>query len=77
MLLFDFRFVLPIGATVNMNGSALYEAVAPIFIAQVLLFTSYFSTLIIELKSLGNLKNSIIYRFVILNFHIRWFGCNL
>ena len=29
------RFVLPIGATVNMNGSALYEAVAPIFIAQV------------------------------------------
>ena len=28
------RFVLPLGATVNMNGTALYEALAVLFLAQ-------------------------------------------
>lgn len=29
------RFVIPVGATINMNGTALYQAIATIFLAQV------------------------------------------
>lgn len=34
------RFVMPLGTTVNMNGTALYEATTVIFLAQVIVLLS-------------------------------------
>ena len=41
------RFMLPVGATINMDGTALYEAVAAVFIAQVNNFDTSIDKIII------------------------------
>ena len=41
------RFMLPVGATINMDGTALYEAVAAVFIAQVENLDTNFAKVII------------------------------
>lgn len=41
------RFILPIGATINMDGTALYEAVGPIFIAQMNDITLSFGQIVV------------------------------
>lgn len=40
------RFVIPVGATINMDGTALYEAVAALFIAQYRKVSYSFGTVI-------------------------------
>lgn len=40
------RFVIPVGATINMDGTALYEAVAALFIAQYREMSYSFGTIV-------------------------------
>lgn len=40
------RFVIPVGATINMDGTALYEAVAALFIAQYRQINYSFGTIV-------------------------------
>ena len=49
-------FVLPVGATINMDGTSLYQAVAAVFIAQALEFDL---TLADQLKIVANSSISI------------------
>jgi len=37
------RFILPVGTTINMDGTALYEAVSAIFIGRFLIILSFFN----------------------------------
>lgn len=41
------QFVIPLGATINMNGTALYQAVAAVFLAQVFNIEISFSSMIL------------------------------
>lgn len=41
------KFIIPIGATINMDGTALYQAIATIFLAQVFGINVGFSTLLL------------------------------
>ena len=52
------RFILPIGATVNMDGTALYEAVSAIFIGKTSSFVrNYMSKIRFILNVIRNLSS--------------------
>lgn len=58
------RFVLPVGATINMDGTALYEALAAIFIAQVNNFDLNFGQ-IITIRYKGRFRSDILFRMLL------------
>ena len=67
------RFVLPVGATINMDGTALYEALAAIFIAQVNNFDLNFGQ-IITIRYKGGFPFIISLRMVFNNESVRELG---
>ena len=54
------KFVLPLGSTVNMNGTALYEATTVIFIAQV--NTSKSNTKMLSLEQMYEQSSWLLWR---------------
>ena len=58
------KFVLPLGSTVNMNGTALYEATTVIFIAQV--NTSKSNTKMLSLEQMYEQSSWLLWRYTAL-----------
>ncbi|XP_046551669.1 excitatory amino acid transporter-like [Haliotis rubra] len=56
------RFILPVGATVNMDGAAVFAAIAPVFIAQYNGISLTFGDVII-IRYVGKLVGFLGYRF--------------
>src|SRR3569833_299284 len=60
------RFVVPLGSTVNMNGTALYEAVAAMFIAQAygIELTIAQQTIVFVTATLAAVGAAVVHRFL-------------